>query len=414
MIGRDRDEPAVIAAGEGSPRRKVLVVERELTRDSGHHHTQIAALEKILPQDEILILSGFGYDGFLPHRHLKLSDETEVSSRIAWRLASSNLRKRVSARLELALAGRPLARPTVGYRRDLEAAVRQFGLSAMDRVVVPSATLEDLVSVSSLLETGAESLPRFALRFLTRDISEQNATVAGKVRGHLERLAAAGTILFTETEELAAFFSSHFHLPFRGGFYLPCSLDPDVPRVQPPIGRILRVGVLGLPKGRKGSGRVRGIVRELRRLGTAAVIVVQGRDKDFGGGGVYADLEGRGGANVRIERAAATLSPEAFSALFLSLDVVLLPYELASYGLQGSGIVQDAVAAEIAIVHTRGLSMARFLTHGNAVAATSDDEFAEAITAVAEQRTASVAGCHAARLFFRDLMRNHPLEGALR
>lgn len=403
-----------VGVGEGTARRRILIVERELTRNSGHHHTQIAALQKILPKDEILILAGAGYDGFLPHRHLKLSEETAKASRAARRFGSGSLRKRLSARLEMVCAGHPFERPEIGYGRDLSATLRQFGLTERDRVVVPSATLEDLVSISTLLARGGNGLPRFVLRFLTREISEPGADIAGPVREHLARLVAAGAVLFTETEELASLFSAHFDLRFEGGFYLPCSLDPDEARAPRPENEAPRVGVLGLPKERKGSGRLRGIVGDLSRRGVEAVVVVQGRDKDFAEGGVYAGIETMGGDGLRIERAAATLSPESFSALFLSLDVVLLPYELASYGVQGSGIVQDAVAAEIAIVHTRGLSMARFLAHHNGIAATSDVEFAEAIATCAARRSALAAGCREARLFFCELMRRHPLKETLR
>lgn len=389
---------------------RVLIVERKLVRNRGHHHTQVAALEEILHDCEIFLLVGDGYDGFFPHRHIAISAAMTRLSRAARRLAFGSFRQKLSTRLKLTLMGQPFLRPSLGYASVLLYALEHFKFTHNDVVIVPSATSEDIFSVSEVSEKIGIRSPHFIMRFLAPNLTDHGVEEKAGIQSQLARLAASGAALFTETEELGRHFSELYDVPFSGGFYLPCSRDPSEDLPNREYGEGLRVGVLGLPNRQKGSARVRPIAHALKALGARVNLVVQGRPDDFADNGVYAGLTSEARDGIRVEVVPANLLPEAFEALLLSLDAVLLPYDTEAYGVQGSGIVQDAVAAEVAIIHSRGMSMKRFLEHGNAIAASTDQEFAEAIAGIGREREAVAHGCRTARTFFDNLMREHPLK----
>ena len=148
-----------------------------------------------------------------------------------------------------------------------------------------------------------------------------------------------------------------------------------------------------------------------RCLGLPVEILLQGADEDYADGGVYAFAKNSPSKaeNLRITCISNRLEPVDFEELFLSTDVIVLPYDISIYGLQGSGLVQDAVAAQKIIVHSKGISMQDFLSHGNACAVVNNREFSEAILEVAINQSKYKNGCITAKSYFRDLLINHPL-----
>jgi hypothetical protein len=181
-----------------------------------------------------------------------------------------------------------------------------------------------------------------------------------------------------------------------------------------------RIGVFGEPRPEKGSQRLADIAVALAGLAETESappidLVVQGSAADFRDGGVYEALQKflKGEGNVFVSPQDNRISPEEFEQLFHSVDAVLLPYETAIYSLQGSGVVQDAVAAHKPVIHTRGMSMMAFLSHGNGVAATTDREFAEAVLRIAADPASFRQGTVRAAAYFQDALAANPLLGVL-
>lgn len=391
-------------------RPKLLLVERRLGRKSGHHHTQLAAIQGLVPDHELRLLTGADDAGLLPYPVHEVNARATVDERLIRRLWCGTPAQRVVAGLKLAVAGRLLPLKRSGYGDDLRAALAAFGIGSADMVVVPSATLDDLGAVVDVFSR-LRNAPRCVLRFLDPALGEPQHHLRDRRAAALLGTLGHGVRLFCETEEMAADLTIRYGHPVVGGFYLPCSIDPAVDGLRPSRApdAPTRIGVFGLPRAEKGMSRIPGIVAAVARIATAPVdFVVQGQESDFASGGCYGALSGIGGL-VRIERATGALAPEAFRALFLSSDAILLPYDVAVYGLQGSGLVQDAAAAGIPVVHSRGFSMRRLLCHGNAVAAETDAEFAEAIVSLTTDADAFVPGCARARTAFRQILAQHPL-----
>jgi hypothetical protein len=224
--------------------------------------------------------------------------------------------------------------------------------------------------------------------------------------------------LFSETYELADYLRNQFGLPVASGFYLTCSVNPLGPTPKA-VERYdtFRVGFLGASRPGKGYERAEAIIQELssmlagRSLRLPVEILLQGADEDYADGGVYAFAKNYSSKteSLRITCFSNRLEPGDFEELFLSTDVVVLPYDINVYGLQGSGLVQDAVAAQKIIVHSKGISMQDFLSHGNACAVANNREFSEAILDVAINQSKYKNGCINANSYFRDILINHPL-----
>jgi glycosyltransferase involved in cell wall biosynthesis len=190
----------------------------------------------------------------------------------------------------------------------------------------------------------------------------------------------------------------------------------ELPGAKIERGGRFRIGVFGEPRPEKGSTRLLGIVAtlaELAGIGSVSSVdfVIQGSPADFQEGGVYGALqkfqEGKG--SVLVSPQHNRISPEEFERLFHSVDAVLLPYEKSAYSLQGSGVIQDAVAAHKPVIHTEGISMMAFLSHGNGVSATTDREFAEAILRLATHSLNLQQGTARAAAYFQDALASNPL-----
>jgi hypothetical protein len=107
------------------------------------------------------------------------------------------------------------------------------------------------------------------------------------------------------------------------------------------------------------------------------------------------------------------LSPQEFKRLFASVDAILLPYDASLYNLQGSGVIQDAVAARKPIIYTNGMSMLSFLDHGNGLAAETDQDFAEAIMRVASDPSAFREGTARAAAYLQHAQAANPFLRAI-
>lgn len=373
-------------------------------RDRGHHHTQIQALASLLPNHQFSLLAGPDYDFFLPYPARTMASDVGRVEYLTRRAAHGSLRQKIAARADLLLSGRVWPMPRSGYGIDLVAAIREFGLGASDLVAIPSAALDDLAAVvDAASRLGHDRMPQTQMRFLEPSLGEPREKLRETRMAGLLKALPPHTELACETEELAAWFSDRFGHPFKGGVYLPCTIDPRSDEVTTPqqMGGPFRIGVFGAPKKRKGSARIAPIIAALCKRKVDIEIVVQGEARDFEPSGIYASALECAGERVRVVSMVGGMTPDAFRAALLSVNAILLPYDVSAYGLQGSGLVQDAVAAMRPIVHSRGFSMHYLLHHGNAIDAVTDEDFADAIIRLAQSPDALSEGCQRAHDAFR-------------
>ncbi len=90
----------------------------------------------------------------------------------------------------------------------------------------------------------------------------------------------------------------------------------------------------------------------------------------------FAALEAPG---LAITFVAGPLETAGYNQRFSQTDVALLPYTGARYGLSGSGIASEALAMGKALVYAQGMSCADFCGPENAIAASDNTSFANAI-----------------------------------
>lgn len=399
---------------------KLLVVEPKLIRNRGHHHTQIAALKALFPDHQLHLIAGEGYDGFVGEAAATLSAAELAKAKLRWRFRHGSLRQKVDVFLRSVFRGNIAFYPSSPFGRTIEQVCERFEFNADDMVIVPSTNLDALESIADLVSKLGEESPQIIMRFLDPTLGDPKGRRRVRRMNVLqEGIRTSSKIrLFSETYELADYMRNQFGLSVTSGFYLTCSVNPLEPTPKA-LDRYdtFRVGFLGASRPGKGYERAEAIIQELssmlagRCLGLPVEILLQGADEDYADGGVYAFAKNSPSKaeNLRITCISNRLEPVDFEELFLSTDVIVLPYDISIYGLQGSGLVQDAVAAQKIIVHSKGISMQDFLSHGNACAVVSNREFSEAILEVAINQSKYKNGCITAKSYFRDLLINHPL-----
>ncbi|CDN57394.1 Hypothetical protein RG1141_PA05590 (plasmid) [Neorhizobium galegae bv. officinalis bv. officinalis str. HAMBI 1141] len=402
---------------DAGKRKKLLIVERKLVHNRGHHHTQISALRTYLPDHETSLVAGETYDGFLGAAAGELTAKSVKLAKLRSRLLHGNVFERLEAGFGALKSVRTIKLPPSAFGAQLAEICQGLQLGADDLVIVPTAELDTLESAVELTAILGDAAPRICLRFLNSELGDRNERLRSKRLEAILTNLPANVFLFTETEELSVHFRETFGMPVEGGFYLPCSMNATIiPGARIDRGDRFRIGVFGEPRPEKGSRRLTGIIAALAKLAETRAappldFLIQGSTADFREGGVYGDLRKfqEGEWNIFVSPQDNRISPEEFEQLFHSVDVVLLPYETAIYSLQGSGVVQDAVAAHKPVIHTRYMSMMAFLSHGNGVPATTDQEFAEAILRVAADPLSLQEGTARAAVYFRNALAGNPL-----
>jgi len=395
---------------------KLLIVERSLISNRGHHHTQIGALKSVFPQADVHIVAGEGYDDFLGEAVALLPDQNFKLSRLRAKRLHGSLRQRLRVSLKMLFAGHKQL-TTSAYGQELFDICSRLKMSRADMIIIPTADLDSLESAVDFSNRLGEAAPIVVLRFLSPTMGEHSSRFFESRLNAVVADLPPTVKLFTETEEMAAFFSSRYRVPATGGFFLPCSVGfAQDNHCAHRGGETFRVGVLGAPRSEKGSKRILSIVRATaERCAVEGLhlieFIVQGSAKDFVIDGVYGGLtDFTNDGSVRVEQVSDRLSPDEFKKMFESLDAVLLPYDVSVYGLQGSGVIQDAVLAKKLLIHSNGMAMKSFLSHGNALSAVTDQEFADAIVAAAKDPSQLADGVSLARHYYLERLKTLPIS----
>lgn len=395
---------------------KLLIVERSLISNRGHHHTQIGALRSVFPNAEVHFVAGEGYDGFLGTAAGLIPEKNFKLSRLRAKRLHGSLRQRLRVSLKMLLLGQRQLFPSA-YGQELCDTGSRLMMSRSDMIVIPTADLDSLESAVDFSKRVGGAAPTVALRFLSPTMGEHSPRFLESRLGAVVADLPPNVKLFTETEEMAAFFSSRYRLPVTGGFFLPCSVGFAQDNHGAHRDRnTFRVGVLGAPRSEKGSRRIPSIIHSTAERCAAEGLhpiefIVQGSTKDFAADGVYGGLaDFTNDGSVRVEQVGDRLSPDEFKKMFESLDAVLLPYDVSVYGLQGSGVIQDAVLAKKLLIHSNGMAMKSFLSHGNALSAVTDQEFADAIVAAAKDPSQLADGVSLARHYYLERLKTLPIS----
>ncbi|WP_046631683.1 hypothetical protein [Neorhizobium galegae] len=400
--------------------RTLVIVERKLAQNRGHHHTQITALRTMLPDFKTVLITGEAYGGFLGTSAATLATSSLKGPKLRSRLRHGRPSERLGALLGILRKGLLFNMPASAYGRQFAEVVNKLELDQSDFIIVPTADLDTLESSIDLHHILRDAAPRVILRFLNAELGDRNDRVRSARLREVQAKLPKRVLLFTETEELAAHLRREFEIPVTGGFYLPCSVPIGEAAEERVLNDRFRIGVFGEPRREKGSSRIPGITTALAQkaaAGSAGLleIVVQGAAADFQKHGVYealAEHQASGGA-VIVSPHENRLSPQEFERLFASVDAILLPYDTSLYNLQGSGVIQDAVAARKPIIYTKGMSMMSFLDHGNALAAETDPDFAEAIIRVASDPSAFREGTARAAAYLQHALAANPFLDAI-
>ncbi len=370
--------------------RKLLVVERKLASFRGHHHTQLASIARLFAEHEMHLVAGEDYDGFLGDSVARITRLEIAASRHRWRMKHGTVKQQLSSFVRMLPAGNILKMPKSPYGSVLMMASQALQMSKQDCIVIPSADLLALESVAHFLSVAGANTPHFIVRILSSDLGEHNETRRRKRLGVLRNVLSsqAPLELHCETWEQAMHLQENYGLNVRGGFYLPCNFDPrDPPQHKRPDDGVFRIGLFGGPRPGKGYEHVEDIIACLQaRLrtkpsGKKIEVLLQGAESDYAPGGVFGFVSAPSpnSDQLIISRHPVGLPTEQFETLFLSADAVLLPFDAAIYGLQGSGVVQDAIATEKTIFHTPGISMQDLLSEEHSICACDPADFADAI-----------------------------------
>lgn len=360
-------------------RPMILILERELRNLTGHHHTQIAAIRGLAPNEQICVLTTQSFEmnsamtdyRVLPNLPAK---QGQIHAEVA-----SSLGLRKPPHDEIA----QLLRDTIG----------EMCMGNNDRLVVPSCRSDYLRTLLVLYsKPDAKSLPPARVRILSIDVVK---SLSKMERDRLKSLALEQRIcLYTETQELAEQLTSEYDLSCSDQFILPVSIPLNTTLIDPtpPEDGIYRIACLGQMRRGKGSFDIPEILAQLRHAAALEIpstqieIQIQAAAKSTWRHRRFLRSVRRTkglNPNVTIKFLPTELSPAAFVEYLASAHVVLLPYWVSRYGKRGSGMVTDGVLARKPIVHTRGLSMSKYLKSGNAIAAEGPEQFANALIAVA-------------------------------
>lgn len=368
----------------------MLIVERNLHSEMGHHPGQIRSIAAFSSADDIHVVT---WKGLKQLPVLALPSNRREHLKVHYVLETSSAVKEIADVESL----------TVSEAQTLAQIVSKSGAARDDVIVVPSASAHDLRVAITLAETDG---PKIILRIIALGVLYE---LSEEHRDAVRKFQVDGRIhLSCETEEMQDAVRSQYNIACHCDFILPCNILPDDGVSENLRGASFRVGMLGGQRREKGSLRlgsfVRAIATQSRKISSPpkVTLVVQTTPKKKPMRTLitlkillWAKIL-PGYPNVEILWGAQ--SSKDFHSVLCGLDCVLLPYELDRYTTSGSGMIIDAVNAALPVIRTRGMAMAKCLSFGNGIEATSDDEFARAILDMATNPAPYNAATQQARI----------------
>jgi hypothetical protein len=357
----------------------ILIVERDLSLVSGHHHTQIGAIRSLAPSQQVFVATTVDF---------ALADDVHADDIFAI-LPSRNILRSASL---FRTRRSPKSDWATSAASALSAKVAALGMSHADQIVIPSCRPVSMRMLFQIYDgNSADRRPRAKLRILSPDVlSRLSANEVLQLGNHVK----SGRIwLYTETAELAQFITQQTGLPCSAEFVLPATIPVNQAPTAAAAHTVQQkdhftIGCLGQARRGKGSFDIPRIVGELRKLAarqscpfSITILVQKPRGKRWKH--ARFQLEESLTRNVfpraTVEVLQSDLSPAEFRSMLESVDFLMLPYWVSRYGLRGSGLVTDGILAHKPILHTEGMSMQEFLSHGNGESATTPHEFAAKI-----------------------------------
>ena len=327
-----------------------VVIERNAHFVGGHEHSQLAAMQAMVPDTRFELLQAEGVDA----RNAILASDREVRKE-----------------------------PDASLRQDISA-VSSYLQSAAEKqltIIVPNANAYEVRLVLALIPSAADGV-RFVLRLLR---PEDIGSLDEKEIDALRQATVNGEVgLHTETVELKDFLLRTYDVQAEDNFLLPCTLNPDFDssgKQDDQSGPYL-VGFLGVPRREKGRKMIPQILQAIRELlpdNHRPIQLIMQRPRRSGlklAPWIYEMRCNR--AAGRTERLSiswkgASLSDDEFRKLFTELDLLLLPYDINAYAHRGSGMIIDSVLAGVPCLHTKGMAMANFLKPTGSSSETATD-----------------------------------------
>ena len=362
--------------------RRLFVLDPGLDRVTGHHYAACQAVAR-LSRNENHIFAGTALDSdaHIDNAMLHRVFPADISGYSDWLAAIRYAKDRVLGRPDGYGEVMRLARMI----RDI---LRPFDVGENDHVLLHTMTRGTAAALAEWVNRVPEGRrPRihvrfiFKRRFFNRDDSDKASIARLK--------ESAPLYLYGEHEELCERLSDRY-----GGIEVSLLHLVHVPEEAPtprPDDAPFGVAFIGASRAEKGWPRMPEIVRLTQEKFAAAGLspprfVVQALDPSdpmplFQER--IASLRSQG-----VEVIEDALSNEELSRLLHSIDAMLIPYRRERYIDRGSYVAQDCLAHGVPMVITAGCTIESYVAGGNGIAASSDDEFAGALLAIAQERQA--------------------------
>ena len=163
----------------------------------------------------------------------------------------------------------------------------------------------------------------------------------------------------TENESVAQIYRERFGIETK-------ILPVPFARVRPPphTGKTVRLGFFGYSKGEKGFHLLPEMVDLCRRAGLNVEFDIQIQHSQWEATTVAAERKLRAMPNVRLIE--GTLSSDDYIKATDKADIILLPYDPILFGMRGSGLFTESVAAGRPIIASSGTFAAESISRGEA------------------------------------------------
>jgi glycosyltransferase involved in cell wall biosynthesis len=252
------------------------------------------------------------------------------------------------------------------YRQDLERLPSSIW-TRDNLIVVPAISQNQILGLVEHLRTlPASALPTVVCQLMfapswtpwNRNGSRGEAYYR-EAFARAEKLIGRSLFFTTENDALAQFYMRVFKL--KTGL-LPVVTQVPSGKAQP--AGVIRLGFFGYSKSEKGFHLLPHAIQICRAKGLPIEFVVQIQHSNWERETIEAEKALRRIPDIEIIEGA--LDSEEYTLRTNAVDVTLLPYDPARFGLRGSGIYTDSVAASRPVIAAKGIYAALGIERGEA------------------------------------------------